>query len=142
MPRPRLIHPINVTVERLVRSELIMDDDAREPIHGLRTTTAQTFTIPAQIKWDKQDNPDPEEGGARNRSTGYILCRPVDLDNKLGANQRLKRGDRITAMGVNTGLDIYITGTAPMGHYPDQNGHGLIKYFFEDRKPVQQRGDL
>lgn len=142
MPLPRLIHPVDVTVERLTRSGLVMDDDAREAVHGPRSSAAQTFVIPAQIKWDKQDNPDPEEGGTRQRSTGYILCRPTDLDTVLGTGQRLKREDRITAIGVNTGLDLYITGTGPMGHYPDQSGQSLIRYFFEDRKPVRQRGDL
>lgn len=142
MVRPNLVHPIQVTVERFNRDGMIMDGDAREPIHGARAAAADVVTLPAQVKWDEKDDPEPQEGGVRSNSSGYILCRFVDLDLYLGAGQRFKRGDRITTMGVTTGLDLYITGNKPMGHYPDQRGAGLIRYNFADRKPKQQRGNL
>lgn len=142
MVLPRLIHPVDVKVERLIRSELVMDNDAREPFHGPRTTTAESYTIKAQVKWSAKDDLDPSGGGSLERSVGYILVRLVDMDSILGVGVRLKRGDRITEIGVQTGLDLYIVKEAPAGHYPDQSGQSLIKYHFEDRHPVQQVGDL
>ena len=142
MTLPNLIHPIQITVERLLRSELLMDEDAREPVIGARTTTAQTFTMPAQIKWSNKDDPDPMEAGPRERDSGYVLLRLHDMDAIMGVGQRLTRGDRIITMGVTTGLDLYITGQEPIGHWPDQLGQTMIKYKFSDRHPVRQLGDL
>lgn len=142
MPRPNLIHPVEVTIERLARNEMVMDNDAREAVLGPRSTSANSYTVPAQIKWDDRSAPTPEGAGARERDSGYILCRIFDLDNILGAGQRFKRGDRIVKMGHVEGLDLYIVKDPPIGHWPDQSGETLIKYHFEDRKPVRQMGDL
>lgn len=137
MPLPNLIHPVDVTIERFNASEMLMDADTRSPIHGARSASGDTVIIEAQIKIDDADMPDHGVGGDRLIQSGYILCRTVDMDNVLGAGQRLKKGDHIIAIGVNTGLDLYITKNQRMGHYPDQNGASLIRYYFEDRNPVQ-----
>lgn len=142
MPTPHLLHPTQVTIERLTRDQMVMDVDAREPVHGARTTTGQTVVLPAQIKWSEKAKDEPQEGGVRERSSGYILCRELDMDRIMGVGQRLKRGDRISAMGHTTGLDLYIMMEEPIAHYPVHQGSTLIKYHFEDRHPVRQRGDL
>jgi hypothetical protein len=121
---------------------MLMDNEAREPIHGARTTATQTFTLPVQAKWNDAADPTPMEGGPREEDRGYILARMKDMDLYLGPGERIKRGDRIVAMGVLTGLDLYITGTEPIGHYPDQAGATMVKYRFADRHPVHQAGDL
>lgn len=117
-----------------------MDDDAREPIHGSRSTSVDEKTLPAQIKIDETDDPQPNGGGPRLIASGYILCRPVDMDTYLGADVRLKRGDKIIAMGHFTELDLYITRRGEMGHYPDQDGYSLVRYYFHDREPVSTNG--
>jgi len=142
MTLPTLLHPVQVKVERLIRSEMLMDVDAREPVHGTRTTARQTFTLPAQIKWSDTEEASPQEAGTREEDRGYILCRTVDMDLLLGPGSRLKRGDRIIAIGHEEGLDLYITGSLQMGHYLDQNGSSLIRYRFSDRHPTRQDGDL
>jgi len=142
MTLPALLHPIQIKVERLLRSELLMDEDAREPVHGTRTTARQVFVLPAQIKWSDTEEASPQEAGAREEDRGYILCRTNDMDLFLGSGERLKRGDRIIAIGSEEGLDLYITGSLQMGHYPDQNGVSLIRYRFSDRHPTRQMGDL
>lgn len=142
MPRPNLIHPIDVVIERLDRNEMIMDHDAREAILGPRSTSSNTYTIQAQISWNDRSAPDPQGAGDRERDSGYILLRLFDMNNVFGSGQRLKRGDRIVQIGNTTGLDLYITKDPPIGHWPDQFGETMIKYHFEDRRPVRQTGDL
>lgn len=135
---PNLIHPVRVKVKRLVRDELVMDLDAREPYHGRRTTTSSEVTIDAQIKWRARDDLVPQMAGVVERSIGYILVRLIDMDAAMGTGVRFKRGDQIVEMGVLSGLDLYIVREEPIAHWHDQGGTTLIKYHFEDRAPVQQ----
>lgn len=142
--QPRLIHPCQVTVERLVRDEIIFDHDAREPIPGPRTTTASTVTLPAQVFWSELDDGEPQIGGVRELASGYILVRYVDQDLYLGSGQRLKRGDRIISMGQLTGLDLYIIRDVPCIHLP-MGGVATataVKLWFRDRHPGRQQGNL
>ena len=134
---PNLIHPIKVTIERMNTSEMVMDDDAREPIHGARSASSDAVIIDAQIKIESEAAPDYEPGGPRQVESGYILCRTKDMDQKLGSGVIFKRGDRITKMGRRTGLDLYITRHQPMGHWPDQQGTTIIRFYYEGRDPVQ-----
>lgn len=137
---PRLIHPIQTTIERLDRSVMLFDADAREPVHGARDVASDVYILPAQIKIETFKAPSAQAGGTLLASTGYILVRAFDLDIILGVGQRLKLGDHITAMGKITGLDLYITRCDPAAHYPDQLGASLFKCHFEDRSPVQVTG--
>lgn len=141
-PTPRLIHPVNIIVERLERNELLFDNDAREPFHGPRTTVLDTFKLPAQIRWFEKNDAEAQEAGIREGDSGYVLLRLVDMDRIMGTGERLKRGDRIIKMGVLEDLNVYIIREAPIAHWPDQLGATLIKYFYEDRRPVFQQGDL
>jgi len=140
---PNLIHPITVTISPLDRTATVMDPDAREPISS-QASYGATVTVQAQIMWGggghDKDTPEYQEAGVRKRSGGYILVRFVDI-SALGYTP--KRGDRITSLGANqTALDLYITESHPMAHYPDQSGPSLLKLFFEDRSPVKQIGLL
>lgn len=119
-----------------------MDADAREPMHGARSTTADVVIIKAQISWGDRGRVQNEMAGVEEKSDGYILCRWSDLRAKGGP---FKRGDKIASIG--TGLnalvtDLYITKNEPMGHWPDQGGTSIVRFHFSDRNPHQHQGDL
>lgn len=141
MPIPRLIHPTTVTIEQLDRAATLYDDDAREPIG--QAARKAPVVLQAQVLWGgggaQEDSPDPQEAGIREKSSGYLLFRVVDL---AAAAVTLQREDRITSIGILAGLNLYLTEFHPMAYYPDQGGHTLLKCFFEDRAPVKQVGDL
>lgn len=140
--QPNLIHPIQVVVHRLNRSTLVMDADAREPMHGARDTTADAVKILAQISWGERGRPQNEPAGVEEKSNGYILCRWSDLRKAGGA---FKRGDKIVSIGAglnSLAVELYILGNKPMAHWPDQGGTTLVRFHFADRKPYQQTGDL
>lgn len=142
MALPRLIHPIQVTFELLQKAEMVMDDDAREPVHGQRNDgVGDQFTIPCQVHWDKKDEPLAEVGGVVTSSSGYFLARAIDMDTVLGIGVRLKRGDRIVSYTSRGPVyevvpcKLFITHGEPMGHYPER-GASLYKYHITDRDPV------
>jgi hypothetical protein len=130
---PMLPHPTSVTIEPLDESVLIKDADAREVKRGERGGTP--FTIDAQIKWNDFATPLVLAQGVREEFDGWILVRCCDMDD-LGIT--IKRRDRITAMGTLTDLSLYILGSQPLGHYPDQGGHTLLRYYFSTRKPSRE----
>ena len=134
MPTPDLIHPIPVTITPLNRTALIMDENAREPMHGSRAGTP--FTVNAQIRWRDAYMPVPMATGVREEFDGYILVRTADL-TALG--QTIERGDQITRMGNMLDLDVFVIDSEPTGHWPDQGGHTLMRYYFESRRPGYQR---
>lgn len=141
MALPRLIHPVNVTFERFDSANMVMDNDAREPIHGIRNESTGTVVIPCQVHWDSFDVPQANVGGTTNENRGYFLARSYDMDNILGPNVRLKRGDHITQYESRNGtevikMDLYISHGDPFGHYPER-GASLWKYHVTDRDPVQ-----
>jgi len=142
MAHPRLIHPIQVTVQLLRKDEMLMDDDAREPIHGMRNdASGDQFTLPCQVSWSKKDEPSAQIGGVVTTSVGYFLARALDMDNILGSGVRLKRGDKVIsytsspAGGEVVTCNFYILHGDPMAHYPEK-GATLYKYHITDRDPV------
>lgn len=137
MPVPNLIRPVNVIFELLDRDAFMYDLDAREPIHGSRSS--QTTTLPAQVYWAERDRLDARPAGVREVDRGEVVVRFADMD-KQGI--RLKRGDRITSIGNQTGLDLYLTEEQPIAHWADIGGPGAAKFAFVDRHPVRQEGDL
>lgn len=142
MPSPRLIHPVNVTFEVFNQADMLMDDQARAPIHGARSQPGDVYKIPCQVSWNKKDDPAANIGGTVTESIGYFLARKLDMDQILGPGVRLKRGDRITqyeSFGPVTEVvtcDLYILRGDPYGHYPER-GASLYKYHVTDRDPVQ-----
>lgn len=132
MPVPNLIHPIPVTIEPIEAAAAVWDAEAREPLHGARSTSS--FVINAQISWDLERNPRDHPAGVAEESTGYILVRYVDMDAQ---SVSIKRGDRITKIGARA-MDLYVTGTKPRAHWPDQGGPTLVRFYFGDRQPVRR----
>ena len=141
MALPRLIHPVLVTFDLFNSSAMIMDADAREPIHGARSQSGDLYEIPCQVSWARFDEPQANVGGTATEFTGYFLARAHDMDQMLGPGKRLKRGDRITQYRSNQNTEVipvnlYIVRGDPFGHYPER-GATLYKYHVTDRDPVQ-----
>lgn len=132
MVLPRLLHPIDVQIQRRDDTRIF---DGKEPYHGQRETTA--VDVSAQVKWTREDAVEIQEGGKRFLSDGYILLRKYDLD-ELGVT--FGEGDKIVKIGWQTGLNLYIVRAVPIGHYPDQDGATMLKFYFADRSPVVQSG--
>jgi hypothetical protein len=126
---PRLIHPINITIEKIVRGSTWYDEDAREPIQ--QADRAVPVVVKGQPKWTRQLGLDMEKGGARETSAGYVLFRKIDLD---AASVTLEDNDRIVKMG-HVDCDVYVNRIEWTGHYPDQDGPSLVKAHFMDRSP-------
>jgi hypothetical protein len=139
---PKLIHPVEVTIDLLDKPAMLMDDQAREPIHGVRSQPTDTHVLPAQIHIDQFRSPSQEAGGTVTATIGYLLVRALDMDHILGRGVRIKRGDHITSYTGNmpdgevVACDLYITRVDPAAHYPPY-GATLYKAHFEDRDPVQ-----
>ena len=142
MALPRLIHPVQVTFEVFNPGAMIMDKEAREPIHGARSQAGDSYVIPCQVNFSKKDDPDANIGGTVTETVGYFLARAFDMDNILGAGKRLKRGDRVvsyTSLGPTFEVvpcNLFILRGDPYGHYPER-GATLYKYQVTDRDPVQ-----
>lgn len=142
MALPRLIHPVQVTFEVFNAAEMIMDDEARAPIHGVRSQAGDTYVIPCQVNFNKKDDPQANIGGTITETVGYFLARAHDMNNILGVGKRLKRGDRVVSY-VSSGpvfetieCNLYIMRVDPYGHYPER-GASLFKCHVTDRDPVQ-----
>lgn len=137
---PRLIHPMQISVDVLDRAAMLQDLQAREPIHGARSQPGESYVLPAQVKADRWKDPQPSTGGVQTMSAGYFLVRAYDMDQILGIGVRLKLGDHISGYTGNQGAepvpcDLYITQVQPTIHYP-QTGAAMYKCHFEDRDPV------
>lgn len=158
MPEPRLIHPINVTLEIINRDESVFDPYAREPVgqvirEGESENTGERVIVKAQVSFyfssAKMDEPIYDRGGVIEESLGYIVVRYNDLirsgllalnANNQFENMKIKRGDRIIQFGKEI-VDYYVTGFKPFAHYPKQQ-QTLLQINFIDRHPGYQQGDL
>jgi hypothetical protein len=129
---PRLLHPVPITLQQIVRGETVYDPDLREPIQN--TTRTANAILRGQVKWglDKALNVLPE--GVKEGSDGYVLFRASDL---VKASITINREDRFIKMG-KVEVDVYVTALQPLGHYPDIGGHGLIRAYFKDKQPSRQ----
>lgn len=137
MPVPNLIHPISVVVQREDKTSTFVDDDFREPVQQAARKTE--FTIKGQLLWNYDNKINPQFGGSREDSDGYVLFRYVDLE---AIGEEIKRGDRFVKLGkIDT--DVYVTEVVPMGHWQDQSGATIVRAYFKDRQPSKQgRGSL
>lgn len=133
MPNPRLIHPIPVIIEQRDLTTTIYDEDTREPVRQV-ARKAET-TINAQILWDFHDDPNPKTGGLELEETGYILAKISELKS---ASISLSFGDRIKKIG-DLDVELYITRTRPLGHYPP-TGATILRAYFTDRDPTHGNG--
>lgn len=133
MPTPNLIHPVSVVIERRNLSTTIYDEETREPVR--QVTRRTEVTIKAQILWDFHEDPKGRPLGLELDESGYILARMKDL---LADGVSLGFGDRITKIGA-LDVELYITRTRPMGHYP-AGGATLLRCYFADRDPTHGSG--
>ena len=124
MARPNLIHPILILIDQVDPEKTEWDEEAREPI---RQTKTNRIAVNAQVKWFQQGDPKAKEAGDMLDARGYLLFSVSELMN---AGISINRQDRVVKIGYMTVEDTYIRGFAPMAHYPDQNGAGLLKAYF------------
>jgi hypothetical protein len=131
MPRPRLIHPVDLTIEPIDTPATTYDRQAREPVkQAARATQVQ---VEAQVQWSAQDDPVASDVGILERNRGYVLFRTEDLE---AISYEPARGDRIVTIGPMTGLDLYLADGEPCGHYDGQPW--LRKFDFVDRQPTRR----
>lgn len=131
MVQPNLIHPTPVELEFIDEGKTMFDPDTKEPLPSVVRGTKKI--LKAQIKYFTEKELVALETGPAEGSKGYLLFRDLDLAQ---AGVEIKQGVKITKIGKRAS-DYYITGTVPMGHYPDQGGHSLLRANFADREPVQ-----
>lgn len=132
MVLPRLLHPINITIEQTDEANTVYDEDTREPVQ--QSTRRVTAVIQGQVQWGFSNNYTSQPQGAQETSDGYVLFRYRDLEAQ---GITLKREDRISKMG-HLDVDVYISKLMPMGHYGDQNGATMVRAYFQDRQPSKQ----
>jgi len=132
MPTPNLIHPVPITIQQLSKGDTLYDDDFREPIQQSVRTVSKV--ISGQVRWATSDDLSMTNSGPREGEAGYVLFRYRDL---AAASVTLQQNDRFTKIG-NEIVDVYVTRTQPLGHYPSAGGATLVKAFFTDRQPSRQ----
>lgn len=132
MPAPRLIHPVPVTIHQIDKGATLYDEDAREPIQAAARFASKT--LDGQVKWFDQFNEKNTRVGTIEEAAGYVLFRQIDL---TAQSIVLQNEDRISRIGTRD-TDVYITRLLPVGHYPDQGGHTMVKAYFGDRQPSKQ----
>lgn len=132
MPLPRLLHPIQVTVQQIDRDATIYDEETREPVQKVQRKIDTTLS--AQVSWGRTKDLNASAGGVREEADGYVVFRYVDLAAK---QITLQLNDRLIKMG-HVVTDVYLIKLQPFGHYGDQNGPALIKAFFASRESSRQ----
>jgi hypothetical protein len=157
MPRPNLIHPVEVEFQLLTRSETFYDPQAREPVRQVVRkgidTGATSVVIKGQISFyyagAKLDYPEWLREGVLEHTVGYVALRFYDMNKKglvvydsEGNFQEflLKRGDKVIRLGHRT-VELFVTGFKDFAFYPNMN-QTMIQINFEDRHPTAQGGDL
>jgi len=132
MTLPRLLHPVDVYVEKIDRAGTYYDEDAREPAQGAARKTI--VVIPGQVKWGTQLGLEPSKGGPREGAVGYVLFRRVDLE---AAGVTLQDNDCFKQLG-DVDCDLYVDRLEFNSHYPSAGGPTLVKAHFSDRQPAKQ----
>ena len=137
MALPRLIHPIPVVIKLRDRADALMDEDSGEPIGNVG---GDNVSLVAQVSWRSTEI---KVDGAGNTEVmdGYLLFRLTDLVNHIPAVV-ISEGDRVVSIGSGIALvpmNHYLWRIQRRGHYPDQGGHTLQKWWFKDKNPVVPR---
>ena len=129
MPVPNLIHPVPVTLELIDTTETFYDDDTKEPLPSVKR---DPVSLKAQVKYFDEDKLAVRDFPSRS-SSGYLLFRQLDLDNK---GVTIEQGVKIIKIGKRVS-EFYVTGLKPMGHYTDRGGNTLLRADFADRNQIQ-----
>jgi len=132
MTQPNLIHPVPITIQQLVKDETLYDEDYREPVQ--QSVRTQSIEVPGQVRYGSSQELGVTTSGPKEGEAGYVLFRYRDL---AAASVTLQQNDRFTKIG-NEIVDVYVTRTQPIGHYPSAGGATLVKAFFTDRQPSRQ----
>lgn len=120
-----------VVIEAIDVGETVWNEDTRTPMRSPRRTS---YTIPAQVRFRSLSEPSYFGGGLSEDVEGWLTVRPVDL---AAVNYTPKNGDRITAIGEDTGLRYFLRNIQNAGHYPIIGKHGLQRLYFEARRPAE-----
>lgn len=121
--RPKLIHPVDVTIYRIDRAATQFDPDFREPTTGVQYELAPV-TVEAQVKYDRFEALNMVAGGDSPLTTGHLLIEREPLGG-------LNKGDKITTIAGQP-VELYITEKRPAAHYGGQAR--LLKVLFEARR--------
>lgn len=157
MPRPNLIHPVEVEFQILTRNETFYDVHAREPVRQVIRKGVEANSTSVVIKGQisfyyagaKLDYPEWLREGVLEHTVGYVSLRFYDMNKKgLVAYDSdgnfqsflLKRGDKIIRLGKRS-VEYFVMGFKDFAHYPNMS-QTMIQVNFEDRNPAVQSGDL
>lgn len=121
--RPKLIHPVEVTIYRVDRVATQFDPDFREPLAGVRYEPVPV-TVKAQVKYDRFEALNMVAGGDSPVTTGYLL---IEKEPPGGLN----KGDKIAAIAGQP-VELYITEIRPAVHYGGRAR--MLKVLFEARR--------
>ena len=155
--KPKLIHPVNVVIEQLDRTNTVFDTSAREPVRqvtrkGSMARTGNQTTIKAQVSFyfagGRLNYAMYGRRGVDEKTDGYIAILFTELIKKGLATKdadgvvthSLLRGDRVVRFG-NRAVDLYITSFEDFAFYPGMN-QTILQASFQDRHPTHQKGDL
>lgn len=127
MAVPRLLNPVEVTIEPIDKASTEYQRDAREPVR--QVARAAALTIEAQVVWTKLDSAVPTRGGVQEKASGYLVLRVEDL---TAAGYTPARGDKVTSIPGVTGRWFFVSfePAATRG-----GAHTLLIANFEDRQP-------
>lgn len=127
--RPRLIHPIWITIAPISKSTTTYDAEAREPIREAAKATA--IKVKAQNRVRRLAEPEFQPIGVVEDVRGWLTVEKQHTDS---FNYIPKRGDLISKIGHRT-TQVYIVWWEDMAHYTDQDGAGLMRLYYSDRRP-------
>ena len=146
MRQPRLLHPINATIEATDKQSTVNDANAREQIQILGRTSS--FVIACQVEYRDftdygQSSAKFDKGGFIGEESGYILVRYIDTQNlTMDAAPYVytpQIGDKITELGTGSvrpqAMTAFVKRIKPTMHYA-RYGATAIKLYFADRKPA------
>lgn len=121
--RPKLIHPVEVTIYRVDRVATQFDPDFREPLAGVRYEPVPV-TVKAHVKYDRFEALNMVAGGDSPVTTGYLL---IEKEPPGGLN----KGDKIAAIAGQP-VELYVTEKRPAVHYGGKAR--MLKVLFEARR--------
>lgn len=121
--RPRLVHPVEVIIYRIDKTETQFDPDFREPIGGIQYE-GEPVKLNAQVKYDSFTALNMVAGGNSPSTSGHLVVYEGQ-DNGIGI------GDKITNIGGQE-TELYITEKRPAACYGGKAR--LTKVLFEARR--------
>lgn len=131
MPRPRLLHPVEVVIEPIDVAATVYRPNAREPIKTVARKT--TVSVSAQVQWNKNRAPDAIRAGIAETASGYFIFLKSDLSD---ASYVPRHGDRvITIADTPQPISLYLKDQEPCGHYDGE--YWMLRVDFVDKAPAR-----